>query len=135
MIVAASLLMGLGIAMGSTASILEAVFFLLIGIFVFVWVCALFPRVMAKRSYKQMLALNSGKPIRKTTCFYADEVEVLSSNGARARLQYANVKRVYGTERLIIAEFEGNVAVLLDKTGFVKGSPEQAQALLESRKQ
>ena len=84
---------------------------------------------IAKRNFKKY-----GSEVTATLCFYEDKVIVHNhQEDSEGDLRYEQILAVRQSPRLYLLELPGKTALLLEKTAFTKGAPEEFGAFLRQK--
>ena len=84
---------------------------------------------IAKRNYKLY-----GSDVTVELCFYEDRVTVHNrQEGVTENLKYGQIQAVRQSPRLYLLELTGRTGLLMEKTAFTKGSPEEFLPFLHQK--
>lgn len=84
---------------------------------------------IAKRNFKKY-----GSEVTATLCFYEDKVIVHNhQEDSEGDLRYEQILAVRQSPRLYLLELPGKTALMLEKTAFTKGAPEEFGAFLRQK--
>ena len=84
---------------------------------------------IAKRNFKKY-----GSEVTATLCFYEDKITVRDhQEDSVGDLRYEQILAVRQSPRLYLLELPGKTALMLEKTAFTKGAPEEFGAFLRQK--
>lgn len=94
-----------------------------------VWLSVFFPRSRARRGWRA-LESRCGTDLERVTRFYEDRLEI-DGAGAEVTIPYEEAEQFLSSDHLLILLSTGKKGVLLARDGFVTGSADLVQDLIE----
>lgn len=111
-------------------SIAQALGFLVILAIAGLWLCAGMPRSHARRAWRTLVG-QYGTNLQRTTCFYADHLEI-QGQGVEKTIPYEDISEIKQSRRLLILVCRDKTGVLVALDGFIAGNGNEVKALIGS---
>lgn len=101
------------------------VVFLILGF----WFNVQMPKNHAKKAWDS-LVYRCGENPERATRFYSDHLEIESGESVKSVL-YSEISVILQTDRLVVLICQDKMGILVPKSGFILGSPDDIQALVQ----
>ena len=95
------------------------------------WLCVLMPRGRARKSWQAMES-KYGEDTERVTSFYLNLLEVQSGD-EKTSILYKDIRQILTTKNMVVLVTADNVAVLVSKNSFVKGSMDSVLDIIERK--